>query len=105
MTQLTHSHADDPHATLAPTAPVMAEGVDDEPVEGNRRLYQGWRMHGMAVLAILYSAFHLYVLNVSPMETWSYRIVHVCGALIAVIGRLLGWLVPVGWLVSRSVSP
>ena len=87
MTQLTHSHADDPHATLAPTAPVMAEGVDDEPVEGNRRLYQGWRMHGMAVLAILYSAFHLYVLNVSPMETWSYRIVHVCGALI--LGYLL----------------
>ena len=87
MTQLTHSHADDPHATLAPTAPVMAEGVDDEPVEGNRRLYQGWRMHGMAVLAIAYSAFHLYVLNVSPMETWSYRIVHVCGALI--LGYLL----------------
>ncbi|WP_238873546.1 TRAP transporter permease [Halopseudomonas maritima] len=65
----------------------MVEGVDDEPVEGNRRLYQGWRMHGMAVLAILYSAFHLYVLNVSPMETWSYRIVHVCGALI--LGYLL----------------
>ncbi|WP_235846704.1 TRAP transporter permease [Halopseudomonas pachastrellae] len=65
----------------------MAEGVDDEPVEGNRRLYQGWRMHGMAVLAILYSAFHLYVLNISPMETWSYRIVHVCGALI--LGYLL----------------
>ncbi|WP_425055237.1 TRAP transporter permease [Pseudomonas abyssi] len=87
MTQLTHSHANDPQATLAPTDPVMAEGVDDEPVEGNRRLYQGWRMHGMALLAIAYSAFHLYVLNVSPMETWSYRIVHVCGALI--LGYLL----------------
>mgnify|MGYP000557185692 FL=1 len=87
MTQLTHPHADDPQAALAPTDPVMAEGVDDEPVEGNRRLYQGWRMHGMALLAIAYSAFHLYVLNVSPMETWSYRIVHVCGALI--LGYLL----------------
>lgn len=87
MTQLTQPHADDPQATLAPTDPVMAEGVDDEPVEGNRRLYQGWRMHGMALLAIAYSAFHLYVLNVSPMETWSYRIVHVCGALI--LGYLL----------------
>ena len=87
MTQLTPPHADDPQAALAPTDPVMAEGVDDEPVEGNRRLYQGWRMHGMALLAIAYSAFHLYVLNVSPMETWSYRIVHVCGALI--LGYLL----------------
>ena len=38
MTQLTHPHADDPQAALAPTDPVMAEGVDDEPVEGNRRL-------------------------------------------------------------------
>ncbi|MGI3129665.1 TRAP transporter permease [Halopseudomonas pachastrellae] len=77
----------------------MAEGVDDEPVEGNRRLYQGWRMHGMAVLAILYSAFHLYVLNVSPMETWSYRIVHVCGALI------LGYLLFSGRGFTEAPSP
>src|SRR5690554_7876140 len=34
------------------------------------------------MLAIAYSVFHLYTLNVAPMETWSFRIVHVAGALV-----------------------
>jgi len=87
MTQLTQHSTDDAQLTEPPVAPIVAEGVDDEPVEGNRRLFQGWRLRSMTLLAIAYSVFHLYVLNISPMETWSYRIVHVCGALI--LGYLL----------------
>lgn len=61
---------------------VLAHNVDEEPVEANRRLYTGILLKFVVLLAIAYSAFHLYTLNVSPMETWSFRIVHVAGALV-----------------------
>ena len=84
--------------TSAQTAgPVIAEGVDEEPVEANRRLFVGWRLTLMAGLATLYAAFHMAALNglsisewtgvtvpflpTFPLETWNFRIVHVAGAL------------------------
>ncbi|WP_413718018.1 TRAP transporter permease [Silicimonas sp. MF1-12-2] len=76
---------------------LIAEGVDDEPVEANRRDFTGWRFGLIAALAAIYAAFHMAALNgVSisewtgitipllpsfPMETWNFRIVHVAGAL------------------------
>ncbi|MGA9254820.1 MAG: TRAP transporter fused permease subunit [Roseobacter sp.] len=76
---------------------VLAEGVDDEPVEQNRRTFSGSSGILLAVLATVYSAFHMLALNgvsVSsmtgidlpflpqfPLETWNFRIVHVAGAL------------------------
>lgn len=77
------------HETLIPShgEPIVIEGVDEEPVEANRRLFGGWTLRIVTALAIFYSAFHLYTLNISPMETWSFRIVHVTGALI--LGYLL----------------
>lgn len=76
---------------------VLAEGVDDEPVERNRRTFTGTSGILLAVLATVYSAFHMLALNgvsVSdmtgidlpflpqfPLETWNFRIVHVAGAL------------------------
>ena len=76
---------------------VLAEGVDDEPVERNRRSFTGTSGILLAVLATIYSAFHMLALNgVSlsdwtgidlpflpqfPLETWNFRIVHVAGAL------------------------
>ena len=77
--------------------PIRVEGVDEEPVEANRRLYEGWRATAIAAAAAIYAAFHmaaLYGLSISeltgvtipflpsfPMETWNFRIVHVAGAL------------------------
>lgn len=77
--------------------PVLAEGVDDEPVEANRRSFVGWRSILIASLATLYAAFHMAALNGLslsgltgidigflpgfPLETWNFRIVHVAGAL------------------------
>ncbi|SFM00002.1 TRAP transporter permease [Marinobacter zhejiangensis] len=61
---------------------MLAHGVDDEPVEGNRRLFDRRLLVVVSVLAIAYAVFHLYALNISPLETWSYRIIHVCGALV-----------------------
>src|SRR5690554_5759037 len=61
---------------------LLAHNVDEEPVEANRRLFTGLLLKFVVMLAIAYSVFHLYTLNVAPMETWSFRIVHVAGALV-----------------------
>ena len=78
-------------------AGLVIEGVDEEPIEGNRRLFEGWRMRLVAGLSACYALFHMVALNgVSifnytgidvpllpqfPMETWNFRIVHIAGAL------------------------
>ena len=79
--------------------PLIAEGVDDEPVESNRRLFEGRGLTFITLAAAIYAAFHMLALNgVSlsgmtgglvdlaflpdfPLETWNFRIVHVAGAL------------------------
>ncbi|WP_349368090.1 TRAP transporter permease [Salinarimonas sp.] len=76
---------------------IVAEGVDEEPIESNRRLYTGRLYYVIATLATIYAGFHLAALNglsisdwtgiripflpTFPMETWNFRIVHVAGAL------------------------
>ncbi|MEM1064486.1 MAG: TRAP transporter fused permease subunit [Pseudomonadota bacterium] len=78
-------------------AQVIAEGVDEEPIESNRRLFRGRNYLLISVFATLYAAFHMAALNglsireligisipylpTFPMETWNFRIVHVAGAL------------------------
>lgn len=82
---------------------VIAEGVDEEPIESNRRLYLGNAYIFIAALSTIYAAFHMAALNglsienltgidlaflpQFPMETWNFRIVHIAGALI--LGFLL----------------
>ena len=76
---------------------ILADGVDDEPAEQNRRIFVGISGIALATIATLYAAFHMLALNgVSlsnwtgidlpflpqfPLETWNFRIVHVAGAL------------------------
>ena len=76
---------------------VLAVGVDEEPVESNRRLFEGRMFVLISVAAALYAAFHMAALNglsikdwfgVSipllpsfPLETWNFRIIHIAGAL------------------------
>lgn len=83
--------------------PVLAEGIDDEPVEHNRRIFDGRAYLAIACVAGFYALFHMAALNgwsirgwtgvnipglpVFPMETWNFRIVHIAGALI--LGFLL----------------
>ncbi len=87
---------------------VLAEGVDEDPIEANRRLFVGWHYALIAGLAGLYAAFHMAALNgvsiseytgieipflpTFPMETWNFRIVHVAGA--EVLGFLLFAAIP-----------
>jgi TRAP transporter 4TM/12TM fusion protein len=88
--------------------PILAEGVDEEPVESNRRILTGPRLTFIAVVAALYAFFHMAALNGLslsgmtgglinlhflpdfPLETWNFRIVHIAGAL------ALGFLVFAG---------
>ena len=78
---------------------IVAEGIDEEPIESNRRLFEGRSLLLIAALATFYSAFHMVNLNgVSlsnltggavnlpflpslPLETWNFRILHITGAL------------------------
>ncbi|PHQ24566.1 C4-dicarboxylate ABC transporter permease [Marinobacter guineae] len=86
----------DPTPTLSDDDHILAHDVDEEPVEANRRMFDGWLLKFVTLLTIGYSSFHLYSLNIAPMETWSYRIVHVAGALV------LGFILYAG---ARFVSP
>jgi TRAP transporter 4TM/12TM fusion protein len=76
---------------------VLADGIDDEPAERNRRMFTGTSGLIVMGLAAIYAAFHMIALNgVSissmtgieidflpqfPLETWNFRIMHVAGAL------------------------
>ena len=89
MTDKTTPAEDDDH--------LIAHGVDEEPVEVNRRLFEGKSLMFITSFAALYAAFHMAALNglsisewtgivipflpTFPMETWNFRIVHVAGAL------------------------
>ncbi|MEL6767705.1 MAG: TRAP transporter fused permease subunit, partial [Pseudomonadota bacterium] len=42
----------------------------------------GGLQRAFGVLCVLYAAWHLYVLNIAPLETWSFRILHVAGTLV-----------------------
>ncbi|MDA0923213.1 MAG: TRAP transporter fused permease subunit [Proteobacteria bacterium] len=77
--------------------PILAQGVDEDPVEGNRRLFTGPGYMAVALVSILYALVHMLALNgVSisdwtgidipflpqfPLETWNFRIMHIAGAL------------------------
>ncbi|MEO1313455.1 MAG: TRAP transporter fused permease subunit, partial [Pseudomonadota bacterium] len=83
--------------------PIQTDGVDDEPVEQNRRSFDGRIYLAIATLSAIYAIFHMANLNgwsisgwtgvripglpAFPMETWNFRIVHIAGALI--LGFLL----------------
>ncbi len=76
---------------------IIAEGVDEEPIEANRRTFEGLNYRIVATVAALYAAFHMAALNgvsigdwtgievpflpTFPMETWNFRIVHIAGTL------------------------
>ena len=76
---------------------LIADGVDEDPVESNRRLFEGRAWYFIASYAALYAAFHMAALNglsisewtgievpflpTFPLETWNFRIVHIAGAL------------------------
>lgn len=59
----------------------IAAGVDAEVVTSNQRVFTGRTGVLFATACILYTAFHIGVMNFYPLETWIYRLSHVAGGL------------------------
>ncbi|MEO3385343.1 TRAP transporter permease [Mesorhizobium sp. CAU 1741] len=66
---------------------TAAASVDEEPVVGNQRVFLSYRHWMVAIGCVAYSVFHLLVMNVWPLETWAFRLMHVGG------GLVLGFLI------------
>jgi TRAP-type uncharacterized transport system fused permease subunit len=56
---------------------IIAKGVDEEASASNERGLMGWQYHLVFVACVVFTLFHLIVLNVAPLETWAFRIIHV----------------------------
>ncbi|SDW94079.1 TRAP transporter permease [Roseicitreum antarcticum] len=65
----------------------LATGVDAEIVTSNQRVFTGSFGMIFAALCVAYTGFHVGVMNLYPLETWTYRLIHVGGGLS--IGYLL----------------
>jgi TRAP transporter 4TM/12TM fusion protein len=85
---------------------MIAQGTDEEPLATNQRSLVGRIGLAVTVMAIAYTIFHIYVMNISPLEPWTYRMVHVTG------GLFIGFLTysaltlnPDAPVVARSRSP
>ena len=64
------------------TSPVVATAaVDDDPPAGNQRVFVGPRHYLFATACAAYAVFHLAVMNLYPLETWTYRLLHLGGGL------------------------
>ena len=84
---------------IEPVTPILAEGVDEEPIEHNRRQFQNVLLWVVAIASGVYAFMHVAALNglslsgmslglldfdflpTMPLETWNFRIAHVAGAL------------------------
>ncbi len=65
----------------APEGKNIAKGVDREIVMSNQRRFFGWKGHVIVALCIAFTAFHIGAMNLYPLETWTYRLIHVTGGL------------------------
>lgn len=65
----------------------IGAGVDAEIVISNQRIPAGLVGTAVIALCVLYTAFHIAIMNLYPLETWTYRLIHVGGGL--AIGYLL----------------
>ena len=61
---------------------ILDEIHTEEPVPVYERpLDRGWFGRIVAAACVAYAVWHLFVLNIAPLETWTFRILHVAGAL------------------------
>lgn len=68
------------------TDAIDAASVDEIQPAVNERILSGASAAIIFIVCVSYIGFHLYALNIQPIETWTYRIVHVS------IGLMIGFL-------------
>ncbi|PMR75787.1 TRAP transporter permease [Billgrantia endophytica] len=77
-------------------AKVGTDGVADIPIAHNERVLSGLLGQTVFAACVLFTAMHLYALNVSPIETWTFRIIHVAG------GLAVGFAITAAMTLDRS---
>jgi len=78
----------------------LGAGADDEVITANQRVFSGAKGIAIIALCILYTGFHIGVMNLYPLETWTYRLIHVSG------GLALGFLLFSAWsFTDRPTVP
>ncbi|NVF16582.1 hypothetical protein [Vreelandella maris] len=65
---------------------INAASVDEIQPANNERLLSGASASIIFIICVGYIGFHLYALNIQPVETWTYRIIHVS------FGLMIGFL-------------
>ena len=75
---------------------IGTDGVADVPIAHNERVLSGLVGQTVFAACVLFTAMHLYALNVSPIETWAFRIIHVAG------GLAVGFAITAAMTLDRS---
>jgi len=83
----------------APADKIGAEGVSDVPLGHNERDLTGMVGKVIFFVCVSYTLLHLYALNISPIETWAFRIIHVAG------GLLVGYALIAAFTLDRDRAP
>ena len=60
---------------------TIADGVDTEIYGANQRMPAGKMSLFAGLLCVLYTGFHVGIMNLYPLEPWTYRLIHVGGGL------------------------
>ncbi|WP_006787955.1 TRAP transporter permease [Thiorhodospira sibirica] len=81
---------------------IEISGIDKEETYTAQRQLTHWQGALLFAVCVAFTLFHLGVLNIVPLETWTFRIIHVAGALF--IGfALVAVCAPVPRSLARSV--
>jgi TRAP transporter 4TM/12TM fusion protein len=80
-------------------AKLGTEGVADIPIAHNERVLSGLLGQTVFAACVLFTAMHLYALNIAPIETWAFRIIHVAG------GLAVGFAITAAMTLDRSPEP
>ncbi|MCF3972856.1 TRAP transporter permease [Paracoccus salsus] len=68
-------------AQQAPDGALIASGVDAEIFTANQRMPTDRLALVASIACIVYTVFHIGVMYLYPLETWTYRLIHVGGGL------------------------
>jgi TRAP transporter 4TM/12TM fusion protein len=74
---MTRNHEKQAAEKVNDTAPSSADEAEKYDFGAKIRPLTGWQFAMVFALGVLYSAFHLAVLNILPMDEWVFRTIHV----------------------------
>jgi TRAP transporter 4TM/12TM fusion protein len=88
-------HIPDPIERNAVTADADKASSDAE-IGGHQRVLRKWEYLLVFWACVLFTSFHLYVLNLAPMDPWLYRAAHVN------FGTAIGFFIFAAWSGDKS---